>query len=181
MIDHEIEGIKRLDSLINFLNNSESAKQYGDNLYFVARTGPRSIPLSNNSRTFDQLKNSGGFRLIRNTDASSNIMEYYSQFSWIRLLEDNYNHEFDNIKKITAKVFDPEILIRQETNRGEIIRSNYNPSLRTYDSELLKELAFHAVQMNGSRRSKLQLFEKLKVSAENLDKYLNKEYKLKKI
>ena len=178
MIEQENGGIKSLDTLINLLNNPQLAKQHGDELYYVARIGPRSIPFANNSRTFDQLKNSGGFRLIRKTEASNNIMGYYNQFSWIRLLEDNYNHEFDNFKIIAAKILDPDILRRQETDKGNIERSSDNPSLRTYDIEMLKEMAFHTVHMNGSRRSKVLLFEKLKKSAEELNNFLKKEYHL---
>jgi hypothetical protein len=179
MIELERIGIKSLDTLIDLLNNPELAKQHGDDLYYTARIGPRSIPFANNSRTFDQLKNSGGFRLIRKTEASNNIMGYYNQFSWIRLLEDNYNHEFDNFKHIAAKILDPVILRRQEADEGNIVRSNDNPALRTYDIDMLKEMAFHTVHMNGSRRSKLLLFEKLKKSAEALNDYLEKEYHLK--
>ena len=179
IIEQEDDGIKSLDTLIDLLNNPQLAKQYGDQLYYVARVGPRSIPFANNSRTFDQLKNSGGFRLIRKTEASNHIMGYYNQFSWIRLLEDNYNHEFDNFKHIAAKILDPSILRRQEKDKGIINRSIDNPTLRTYDIEMLKEMAFHTVHMNGSRRSKLQLFEKLKKSAEELISYLQNEYHLK--
>lgn len=118
------------------------------------------------------------FRLIRKTEASNSIMESHNQFSWIRLLEDNYNHEFDNFKHIAAKILDPAILRRQEADNGSIERSNDNPILRTYDTEVLKEIAFHTLQMNGSRRSKLLLFEKLKKSAEELNNYLKKEYHL---
>jgi hypothetical protein len=174
----EQQGIKSLDTLIDLLNSPLLAKQQGDQLYFATRMGPRSIPFANNSRTFDQLKNSGGFRLIRKTEASNKIMGYYSQFSWIRLLEDNYNHEFDNFKHIAAKILDPAILRRQESDNGNIERSNDNPSLRTYDTEMLKEMAFHKLQMNGSRRSKLLLFEKLKKSAEDVTADLKKEYHL---
>ena len=176
IILQEHQGIKCLDTLIDLLNNSELAKQRGDDLYYVARIGPRAIPFANNSRTFDQLKNSGGFRLIRKANASNNIMGYYDQFSWIRLMEDNYNHEFDNFKHIAAKILDPVILRRQEKDNGDIERSNDNPPLRTYDVEMLKEMAYHTIQMNGSRRSKVLLFEKLKKSAEELVQYLQKEY-----
>ncbi len=178
MIEQEHLSIKSLDTLINLLNDPNLAKQHGNELYYVARMGPRSIPFANNSRTFDQLKNSGGFRLIRKTVASNNIMGYYNQFSWIRLLEDNYNHEFDNFKHIAAKIIDPAILRRQETEQGTIARSEDNPSLMTYEIGMLKEMAFHTVHMNGSRRSRLLLFEKLKKSAEELNGYLNKEYHL---
>ena len=105
-------------------------------------------------------------------------MGYYNQFSWIRLLEDNYNHEFDNFKHIAAKIIDPAILRRQETEIGTIARSLDNPALLTYDIGMMKEMAFHTVHMNGSRRSRLLLFEKLKKSAEELNEYLNKEYHL---
>ena len=179
MIAEEHQGIKSLDTLINLLNNPQLAKQHGDGLYYVARVGPRTIPFANNSRTFDQLKNSGGFRLIRKTEASNNIMGYYNQFSLIRLMEDNYNHEFDNFKHIAAKVLDPAILRRQEADNGNIERSNDSPSLRTYDIEMLKEMAFHTLHMNGTRRSRLLLFEKLKKSAEDLMFYLKNKYSLK--
>ena len=105
-------------------------------------------------------------------------MEYYNQLSTIRLLEDNYNHEFDNFKKVGAKILDPGILRKQESAKGEIQRSNDNPSLITYDSDKLKELGFHALQMNGSRRSKVLLLENMKSSGENLVTYLKDNYHL---
>jgi hypothetical protein len=176
MISFEHIAIARLDTLMYFLNDPALAKKNGDQLYFVARVGPRAQPFANNSRTFDQLRNSGGFRLIRKTEASNNIMGYYNQFSPVRLLEDNYNREFDNFKHVAAKIFDPAILRRQENDLGEILTSNDNPSLRSYDPDLLKELGFHALQMNGSRRGKLVMLEALKTTAVNLKSYLQKEY-----
>ena len=178
MMKFEKSGVEILDSLINLLNDPALAKQNGDQLYFAARLGPRSNPFANNSRTFDQLKNAGGFRLIRYPEASNNIMGYYNQLSQIRLLEDNYNHEFDNYKRIGAKILDPGILRRQESGKGEILRSNDNPSLVTYDMELLKELGFHTLQMNGSRRSKILLLETMKQSGEYLVSYLKNKYHL---
>ncbi len=178
MMESEQFGLASIDTLMNLLNNPALAKQHGDQLYFVARMGPRYIPFANNSRTFDQLKFSGGFRLIRNTEASNKIMEYYNKLPVIHLMEDNYNHEFDNYKRTAAKILDPGILRRQEGNSGEILRSNDNPVLRTYDAEMLKELSFHSLQMNGSRRSKLALLENLKKEGIELIDFLNKKYHL---
>ena len=105
-------------------------------------------------------------------------MGYYNQFSPVRLLEDNYNHEFDNYKRVAAKIFDPGILRKQENDAGDIMRSNDNPQLITYDANLLKELGFHTLQMNGSKRGKLAMFEALKKTAVDLKSYLQKEYHL---
>ena len=178
MMRFEKSGVEILDTLINLLNDPALAKQNGDQLYYAARLGPRSQPFANNSRTFDQLKYSGGFRLIRSAASSNKIMEYYNLFAPIRLLEDNYNHEFDNYKRVAAKVLDPAILRKQEDASGEIQLGNYNPSLMTYDGAMLKELAFHALQMGGSRRSKILMLENLKISAAGLMAYLMNKYHL---
>lgn len=177
-ISDEQIGIGQLDTLINLLDDASLAKQSGDQLYYVARMGPRSQPFVNNGRTFDQLRNSGGFRLIRNTSASNSITGYYSQFSQIRLMEDNYNHEFDNFKRVAAKIFEPAILRRQEGADGEILRSHDNPQLRTYDADLLKELSYHTLQMNGSRRSRLVELKQLETVAKDLMAKLKKDYHL---
>jgi hypothetical protein len=179
IVQTERSGLALLDTLMQLVNRPELAKQNGGQLYFSARVGPRSIPFANNSRTFDQLKYSGGFRLIQNGETSNKIMGYYNQLSLIRLLEDNYNHEFDNYKRIAAKILDPGILRTQETDDGQILRSNDNPSLIAYDAKELKELGFHTLQMNGSRRSKILLLENMKNSGVELLKYLHDTYHLK--
>ena len=50
--------------------------------------------------------------------------------------------------------------------------------LLSYDGNLLKELAFHVVQMGGSRRSRLNILQTQKAQAEKLRSYLQKEYHL---
>ena len=178
MISTEQAGIKMLDTLMLLLNNTELAKQQGDQLYYTARIGPRSQPFANNSRTFDQLKYSGGFRLIRQAAASNKIMEYYNLFAHIRLMEDNFNHEFDNYKITASKILDPAILRKQEAADGEIQRGNTNPALLTYEPLSLKELAFHTLQMAGSRRSKILMLENLRKKAMSLSLYLEEHYDL---
>ena len=178
MIAFEQTGIKQLDTLIDLLDDPELAKQNGDEIYYVARQGPREYPFPVNSRTLDQLKGSGGFLLIRNVEASNQVINYYNQFSPVKLLEDNYNHEFDDYKRIAAKIFNPAILRHQENNAGEIMRSHDKPSLLSYDDHLLKESGFHVVQMSGSRRSRLVMLQSQKTKAAQLKLYLQKEYHL---
>jgi hypothetical protein len=179
MIAFEQTGLKELDTLIDLLDDPGLAKQNGDELYFVARQGAREYPFPINSRTLDQLKGSGGFLLIRNVEASNQVINYYNQYSPIKLLEGNYQLEFDDYKRVAAKILDPAILRRQENDEGYITRSNDNPSLLSYDASQLKELGFHAVQMSGSRRTKLRMLQAQKEKALQLRLYLQKEYHLK--
>ncbi len=94
------------------------------------------------------------------------------------MLQENYNREFDAYKLIAARIFDPLTMRKQESEEGIINRSNYNPLLRSYDPEQLKELGYHALQMNGSRRSKRSMLETLKQSAEELIIFLKKQYNI---
>ncbi|MEO7044624.1 MAG: hypothetical protein ABI091_04905, partial [Ferruginibacter sp.] len=69
-------------------------------------------------------------------------------------------------------------LRRQEGADGEIFRSHDNPQLRTYDADLLKELSYHTLQMNGSRRSRLFELKHLEIVAKELMAKLQKDYHL---
>jgi len=177
-IEREKRSVLLFDTLCRYLDSPLLAKMNGDAIYYAARVGPRTAPFINNSRTFDQLTNSGGFRLIHKTETSNNIMAYYSQMPWIRLLEGNYNREFDAYKEAAAKIIDPGIYRRQENADGSINRSSNNPALLSYDPLLLKQMEFHAVQMNGSRRSLIPLVDSLKHSAKTLLNYLQQTYKV---
>ena len=178
-IARSVSTLLLFDTLCRYLDSPALAKSNSDIVYYAARIGPRTSPFINNSRTFDQLTNSGGFRLIHSAETSRRIMGYYSQMPWIRLLEQNYNREFDAYKTAAALVIDPGIYRRQENPDGSINRSTDNPPLLSYDPLLLKRMEFHAVQMNGSRRSMIPLVDTLKKSAEELLKYLQKTYNIK--
>ena len=175
-VSREEKNILLLDTLCGYLETPELAKKNGDAIYYAARSGPRTAPFVNNSRTIDQLMNSGGLRLIHKAETSNRIMDYYSQFPWLRLLEGNYNREFDEYKIVAAKIINPGIYRRQENPDGSISRSTDNPALLSYDAALLKQLEFSAVQMNGSRRSMIPLLQTLKKSAKELLKYLQDNY-----
>ena len=97
---HVQTGLSRMDSVITILNTSSLILSNTGNLYFLARIAPRLNPLSNSTRTFDQLKNSGNFRLIRDISTSNKIMAYYEKFPLIRLLESVNETEFNEYKKI---------------------------------------------------------------------------------
>jgi hypothetical protein len=176
---HIKSGISMMDSVIIILNTPSLIANNTGSLYYLARLAPRLSPLSTNNRTFEQLKNSGNFRLIRNINTSNKIMSYYEKFPLIRLLESVNETEFNEFKKVAAKVFDPAVFIRMEGEKGEINRTDENPSLRTTDFELLQELSVFSVYMDGTKKGILGADEELKIAGSELIGYLQKEYHLK--
>jgi hypothetical protein len=176
---HVKTGISMMDSVINILNTPLLIANNTGQLYYLARLAPRLKPLSTNSRTFEQLKNSGNFRLIGNIGTSNKIMTYYEKFPLIRLLESVNETEFNEYKKVAAKIFDPATLIKMEGKNDEIKRITENPPLRTIDNELLQELSVFSVYMHGTKKGILGADEELKIAGSELIEYLQKEYHLK--
>jgi hypothetical protein len=171
-------GLFMTDSMIVLLNNHSSIADKTGLLYYFARLTPRLWPLSINSRTLEQLKNSGNFRLIRNLATSNKIMNYYEKLTLIHLLESINESEFTEYKKVAAKIFDPNVFLQMEDDNGNIKRISDNPPLRHIDDELLQELSVFAVYMHGTKKSVIKADENLKIEGENLIGYLQKEYHL---
>ena len=182
ILETSMSGIKAgavlLDSLITILDDKNLIKERGDQLYYFGRGGPRLGTLSNNNRTFEQLKNSGGFRLIRNSEVSNKIMDYYNSIPKIRQLEDLFTKEFEEYKIVASKIFEPGVFRMMETEYAQVNRGTTNPLLRSYNPELLKELSVFAVYMNGSRKGLLMFEESLLNKGTALIAILKKEYHL---
>jgi hypothetical protein len=175
---HVETGLSRMDSVINILNTPALIRDNTGKLYYLARIGPRLNPLSNSNRTFEQLKNSGNFRLIRDINTSNKIMTYYEKFPLIRLLESVNENEFNEYKKIASKIFDPAVFLKMEGKDGGVVRTTENPPLRTTDNELLQELSVFSVYMHGTKKGIFEVASKLKVTGVELIEYLQKEYHL---
>jgi hypothetical protein len=175
---HVQTGLSRMDSVITILNSPLTITGNTGNLYYLARIAPRLNPLSTNNRTFEQLKNSGSFRLIRDLGTSNKIMTYYEKFPLIRLLESINETEFTEYKKIAAKIFNPAVFIEMEGPNDEIKRSTENPPLRTTDNEILQEFSVFAVYMHGTKKGVLRADNELKIAGAELIEYLQKEYHL---
>ena len=177
---HVKSGISMMDSMITILDTPAIISNHTGELYYLARLAPRLYPLSTNNRTFEQLKNSGNFRLIGDLGISNKIMTYYEKFPLISLLESINETEFTEYKKVAAKIFDPSIFIKTEGTNNEIKRISNNPPLRTTDNELFQELSVFAVYMHGTKKGILGADEEIKTAGSELIEYLQKEYHLEK-
>ena len=175
---HVKTGASMMDSLITILNTPSLIPENTGKLYYWARLAPRLHPLSTNSRTFEQLKNSGNFRLIRSLSTSNKIMMYYEKFALIHLLESVNETEFTDYKKVAAKIFSSAVFLKMEGNGSEIKRTSENFPLRSSDNQLLQELSIFSVYMHGTKKGILATDEELEIAGKELIGYLQKEYHL---
>lgn len=175
-IVHLQEGLRMADSMVTLLNDPSQLPGSTGQLYYFARIVPRLRPLEISSRTLDQLKNSGNFRLIKDLEASNKIINYYEKLILVHLLENINETEFSDYKKIAAKLFDPTVLLKMEDENGDIQRMAGNPPLRNYDAESLKELSVFSVYMHGTKKSIIKIDRDLQSEGAALIEYLRKEY-----
>ncbi len=171
-------GISMMDSMITFLDNPELLASNTGKLYYLARLAPRLQPLPLNDKTFEQLKNAGNFRLIKNVRTSNKIMDYYNKVPLVRLLESINETEFTQYKIVASKVFNPETFKNTDGERKEVETMIGNPPLQTTDKELLQQLSIFSVYMKGTKKGRLDADEELKKSGAGLIDYLQKEYHL---
>ena len=69
------ERVSLLDSLINTLNSSTVATNTS-NIYYYGRLATKSYGFLANTRTIDQVRSTGGFRVIKNANVVDAIMSY---------------------------------------------------------------------------------------------------------
>ena len=170
--------IRMMDSLIELCNYPEILKKDPDRFYYLARIGTRTRPFANNSRTYDQLKSSGNFRLITNLEVSNRIMSYYEEFPYLHQMEDIYYQELDDYKMYAVKIFDPLSLVAFESDDGTVNRVTDYPVVVNNDPALMKPMSVYAIYMKGSRRLILGIENEIQKKGEVLIHYLEQKYHL---
>lgn len=167
-----------LDSLISMLNARTITSNTSD-LYYYARLATKSDAFLGNTRTFEQIKNTGGFRFIKNNKISESIMSYYSILDRIKQLEfaGGEDGEMNEYRKIAVQIFDANVFNRINSSSMNLVtRPAYNPPLRTNDIKILGDLAGWVHYIKNTRIGIYQYKGDLLKKGETLIQQIQKEY-----
>jgi len=130
-----------LDSLVDILNE-EKIISNTSNLYYYGRLVTKSYAFRDNTKTIDEIKNTGGFRLIRNKQVITDILAYYAVMRQIKELEVSQDEESNEYRKIAVRIFNAAVFNQMNsTSLNSVTRPAANPALRTDDKKLLGDLA----------------------------------------
>jgi hypothetical protein len=166
------------DTLMRLLYSPDINK-HGADLYFLGRNASRSVRLAIHDATYQQLKNSGGFRLIRNQKAAKSIAEYYNRAVFINYLHQIEDNETNEYRLLVTEIFHPEVFRSMITPENNIIRPVGNPVLLTYDSKTLLKLAGLVSYISNTKLGLLKAQSDMKEAAIELIRLIKKEYHLK--
>jgi len=165
------------DSLIEMVHDEIVLNKTAE-FYYYGRMTARWTSFSNNSRSIDEMKNGGLFRVIRNNNVAASIMAYYAFIPQIKNYEDRQVIVDNEYRKIAVQVFDPYIFNRMLNAADTIDRVTGNPLLLKTDKEILNNLAGWAHYTIANRSAINEAKEQLLAKGGELIALIKKEYHL---
>jgi hypothetical protein len=172
------ERINWNDTLMRLLY-SPDIKAHGSDLYYLARNASRSVRLAIHDATYQQMKHSGGLRLVRNQKTANSIVEYYNRAVFIDYLHQIEHSETNEYRLLVTEVFHPEIFRNIIKPDNKIARPEGNPALLTYDRKTLLKLAGLISYISNTKLGLSIAQEDMKHAAAELIELIRQEYKIK--
>jgi hypothetical protein len=177
IVEAHFVNIAMMDSLKNLLC-SDSATAHTAELYYWGRWASRGKWLTLHDRTIQQMKNSGGFRLIRNQKVAKAIIEYYNKLTFIEAIQSTDQDESQEFRKMAISVFHPVDVDNMISPDNDIIKPIGNPALLTTNKQDLIRLAGMVSYIKNSRLAQANSEKKMNQNAIELLELLKKEYHL---
>ena len=167
-----------LDSLFLLIDKPEN---HLADLYFFARHITRTSPVLffNNDRTIQQLKYSGGLRLITKRKVSDSIMIYDKQ---VRLVQERQEIDGENIRECLQyyyKIFDGRIFKKMIDTNNMINRPQTVPALLKFSEQDMNIFLGYCQLIKAGNLSSNTHTKILKEKAIELIAIIKKEYHLK--
>jgi hypothetical protein len=167
-----------IDSLAFFIG-SPDYKSHLNDIYFFARSISPPMNFFPNERTIQQLKSSGGLRLIRNIKVSNSIMEY-DQKMVMQLSdigdEENLRLEY---RKSVRNLFDGKVLMSMLNNSSRIEKPQNNPPLFKVDKTGINDLIVDMQYVKKADQIQVVRYMELTKQATELIQLIKQEYHLK--
>ncbi len=166
-----------IDSLI-YLLGQRNISINGNSIYYLGRVISPPISFFPNDRTIQQLKNSGGLRLIRNMEISNSIMAYDRKMRQSVFELGDEQQVRSEYRTKANNIFDGEIFHQMMMSK-EIVRPVGNPSLFTADKTLINEFIMEVQYLEKVNQKQETRGQELVEKARKLIDDIKKQYSLK--
>ena len=170
----------QLDSLMLLLNTTE-LKGMRNSIYYLSVQVSRRNPtlFTPNNGTMQQLKNSGGLRLIRKRNIADSIARYDVSTRNMEKFDEIESTAFEDYRITAARVFNALEFEKMLDENNNVHRPTNNPELLAYTKNDLDDLNFKIHRMKFNNRGSKRDAQKLLIQAENFLSALQKVYHLK--
>ena len=171
----------KYDSLTDLLNEP-IVKERNNTYYFLGRLATKDEVFPNNTRTLEQLKSTGAFRIIKKPKIVNSILEYYSIVPSIRQFEEIEVQGTNEFRKLAVEIFNGTVFnqITDTADAANVLRPSNFPALKTTDPKNLTALSTWMHYIKNTRFGIYQNKKKLLIKGETLSLLIQKEYHLEK-
>jgi hypothetical protein len=132
-----------------------------------------------NDRTIQQLKNSGGLRLIRRQVVSDRITQYDGNVRRIEKIEESEQEAIRDLVRYSFKIFDGRIYDKMLNDKDQLFRPPGNPALLSYTKEDMNAYISCLHSVKSIHLAWLRFSGALHRDAVALLKTIEKEYQFK--
>ena len=165
-----------IDSMVTLLSARAWDKKSND-VYFFARSISPPANIFSNDRTIQQLKSSGGLRLIHNKEISNSIMAYDQKIRQVFFEMGDEMEMRTSYRELAPKIFDSKIFY-QMMHSETLERPTGNPALFNDSPALINELIGSIQYLKRVHMAQLVRSEQLLEQAKQLMEEIKKVYRL---
>ena len=180
-INTDIKGkiirIALADSLL-FLFEKKNFKNTSGSMYNIGGLlGLRSY-FNPNDGTVQQLKNAGGFRLIKKANVMDSIQQYFILIRDLQRLQELEESQLVEYHGLMGKLFSAFVFNKMFASKEtmQINQLTTNPDVIAEDNQVINDLSMKIVITKGNRLSQMEALKQLQQSADVLINLIKKEY-----
>ena len=154
-------------SLLYLLNNPATDSLIVDTLFKKATKASNFWVDFNDPTTFDQLKSTGDFRLIKNKIVIENISNYYQQVSSDKIFRDEIQSQLQITYNLADKIFDEYTFVNNRSHLTKLV---------TADLQLIKEYSNKLYHLINEYKEFIRHMGILKQKANEFISVIRQEY-----
>jgi hypothetical protein len=172
--------IEAIDSVFKFFLNNPDAKTISGKLFRTIRRTNYDARFTRTNITFNQLKNAGGMRLVRNKTVADSILTYDLRCEQGELYYELYNTISQQGARQFEKLFNATDLLPFyiANTSGAIVRNIPDTIIIRVNTAGLNEQLNFMMQEKAYAHQEMDLFRGLQARAERLMELIKKEYHL---
>ncbi len=181
VINYNKQNVAAFDSLLQNIYHKPYTDSSIRTLYYHKET--YTLVRSNmifSKGTIAQLKNSGGFRLIRNRSAADSISKYDLFTERVENQGEGVDFALKKLLELSVKIFDGECVVdyNSASNYREILNSTKKFTLLASDEKLIKEYANLAKYKKDVAINYIRQLTTMQSRIPGIIEFLEKEYHL---
>lgn len=135
-VEYNLSKCQIIDTIIQSLTNNDISSNNVQLYLLVRQLTMGTFVISTTPKTFDQMKSSGGLRLIGKQSTTDSIGSYYQWTQRFEYWSDFQKQRLNEVISINDRVFDSKVLFsilkKMENNSGPVMPEN-NPKLISHD------------------------------------------------